>query len=496
MLRSVDSESPSHERPWLFPGAEIWVNFLASDGTVAATLDPTDYGLTYWLVQDDGLIGSQWDVDTVHPIGEHSRLAVKWMGVNPTPIDVLEGNAYPTSLPPAEYNFQVNTYGYIMRRNFPVWVPEGGNGDIQVDLIQGGMVRVAVDFKKEAVSVPFNGFVRVEVYNNNLELVGANIYGQAQPNYCSTPSAPVTCSYAGNYFDYSGANDFMLVAGPAEGSNADPDGQRGYDSSQWWGVPALTWATWPQMDPSDANRLNYDTSASAYFDVYGFYWYFGSKSSRNDGLWANGWETTDGAHLNDHGILGSRDTPQFNGGGLYTIKVFAFDPYGPDGVFGTADDWQSYYVAPVENVELPWGGGTKISVTMNQMGRLSGTATWLNMYGDMANIPWATVSSGDSFVSTTSPIIPEFELGFTDPAYFMWLPAGTHDVSVSIATAPQIFAPASSTTVISDGWNGTYDQTLLPTGVPVPEFPASMLLVMLSALGASVYLLRRRRTVN
>jgi hypothetical protein len=198
-------------------------------------------------------------------------------------------------------------------------------------------------------------------------------------------------------------------------------------------------------------------------------------------------------------LPGSRDGPAglgVTGGGLYTVKVFAFDPYGPDGVFGTEDDWQSYYADPVTSLELPWGGSQALFVTMNQMGRLSGTATWLDMYQDMTGIPWATVSSGDSFASTTSAIIDEFGLGFTEPSYFLWLPAGTHDVSISIASAPQIFAPASSTTVISDGWSGTYDQTLVPTGVPVPEFPASMLLVMLSALGASVYLLRRKRTVN
>jgi hypothetical protein len=496
-LRSIDSEIPSHERPWTFPGAEIWVDFLDSSGNVVASIDPTEVGALYGLVQDDGFITSPWDVDMVHPAGEHSQLLVKWAGINPVPEDVVNVGYYPTRLLPGEYNFQVHTFGYTMRRVFPVWVPDGGNGDIKADLIQGGMFRVGVDFKKQNEYVDFNGFVRVEVYDKDNKLVGANIYGQAQPNYCDTITS--TCTTAGAYPDYNAAMDATMVPGPAEGSNIDPDGQRGYLSSQWYGTPGTTWANWPQTDPSDANRLNYLAGFSTAFDVYGFHWYYGGPSSRNDGLWANGWETTDGTHQMDSGLPGSRDGPAglgVTGGGLYTVKVFAFDPYGPDGVFGTEDDWQSYYADPVTSLELPWGGSQALFVTMNQMGRLSGTATWLDMYQDMTGIPWATVSSGDSFASTTSAIIDEFGLGFTEPSYFLWLPAGTHDVSISIASAPQIFAPASSTTVISDGWSGTYDQTLVPTGVPVPEFPASMLLVMLSALGASVYLLRRKRTVN
>jgi hypothetical protein len=263
------------------------------------------------------------------------------------------------------------------------------------------------------------------------------------------------------------------------------------------------------MNPSDADRLHYDTSASATFDVYGFHWYYGSKSSRDDGYWANGWETTDGAYQSDYGIRGSVDTPTVKGGGTYTIKVFAFDPYGQDGIMGTADDWQSFYAgaAPTwqaaTNVAIPWGGGATVGITMYQLGRLSGTPTWLDMYGDMSFVPWATVTAGSAFAPSLSGISPTW--GLTNlrtglplavPGYYVWLPAGSTGVSVAVSNAPQIFAPASTTVVVSDGWSGTYDVTLLPTGVPVPEFPATALLVMLSALGASVYLLRRRRTRN
>jgi hypothetical protein len=531
-LRSVDTEVPAHERPWTFPGAEIWINFLDSTGKVVASIDPTEYSWVYGLVQDNGNIGSPYDAEaacalgmttcTYLPPGMHGLLTMTWAGMNPHPYDVINVGIYPTMLPPGQYSMQVYTFGYTMPTSittstafhfYPVSVPDGGKGDIQADLVQGGMVRVELTFQKQLEKVPFNGFARVEVYDSSNKLVGANIYGMAQPNHCDTVTStcydPVTStSYVGAYPDYAPGNDFKVVKGSAEGSNTPyPDGQRGYLSSVWYGNPSSTWAGWVRMDtgpgvPSPANRLQYDTTASAWFDVYGFHWYYGNPDSRNDGNWANGWETTDGTLQNDYGILGSRDTPQFHGGGLYTVKVFAFDPYGPDNIMGTADDWQSYYAgtaptwAAVTGLEIPWGGGATVGITLNQLGRLSGTPTWLDMYGDMSFVPWATTTAESTFASGVGGIDASWGFGYSMPGYFVWLPAGTHSVSIGIASASQVFAPASSTVVVSDGWSGTYDVTLIPTGTPVPEFPATAFVVLLSALGASVYLLRRRKTRN
>jgi hypothetical protein len=251
------------------------------------------------------------------------------------------------------------------------------------------------------------------------------------------------------------------------------------------------------MNPSDANRLAVPGGETAAFHVFGFYWYYGGPSSRNEGLWANGWETTDGTLQSDHGLAGSRDiSALFPGAGAYTVKVYAFDPYGPDGVFGTADDWASYYADPVENIDLPWGGLQVISVSMAEMGRLAGTIRWTDMYGDLRNMPWAVLTASSpeviSYTLTAEPV----DYQYTEPAYFMWLPAGTHDVAVSVSGPSQVFEASSFTVVMADGFRTSGDQTLIPTGVPVPEFPAATVLTLLSALSASIYLLRRRRTVK
>ena len=487
-LRSVDWEAPAHLRPWTFPGAEIWVDFLDSSGVATGeSIDPTVWG----LVQDDyypggaPIIGSPY-LDPLTVTGESTHtLTITWTGNDVTdPADVLD-NTLPTHLESGQYSFAVNTFGYATRRLFPAWVPTGGNGDIQADLVQGGEIRVNVHFTKEAQDVDFNGFVRVEVFDKDNKLVGANIYGQAQPYQGTTLTGDGLST--GSYYDYDTARDYMLVTGPAEGSNADPYGQRGYTSMSFYGQPSATWANWAAMDPSDANRLNLPGGEKQAYDVFGFYWYYGGACSRNEGLWANGWVTTDGVKQNDHGIKGSSDIADLSpmgGAGPYTVKVYAFDSQG---------DLNSYYTDPVTNVNVGWGQAQEITVELKQMGRISGTIMWFDMYGNMKNMPWASLSTGEEATYSTSPVPADWGFGYTDQAYYLWVPAGTHDLSVAVNGPSQAFASAGSTVAVSDGFNTSYDEKLYPTGVPVPEFPASMLLVMLSALGASVYLLRRRR---
>ena len=104
------------------------------------------------------------------------------------------------------------------------------------------------------------------------------------------------------------------------------------------------------MVRSDANRLSMPIGASVAFDVFGFHSYYGGSDSRIERLWANGWDTTNGVAHADSGIRGSRDVQDLEGWGNFTVRVWAFDPYGPDGVFdangpdgifGTEDDYTS-----------------------------------------------------------------------------------------------------------------------------------------------------------
>jgi len=615
-LRSVDFEVPAHSRPWTFPGSEIWVNFVNEAGENTDILDPTLYG----LIQDAGLwnwtAGAPWnyigwhipgtegvwgaghnsagthvgwgvspfDMDNVNPAGMHEHVGVYYYGSDYAAsstlawgagnhwqygwvtLDYLLAGLYrSTRLPAGMYNYEAYTHGYVQRRSFPVQVPFAGGADIEADLIQGGQIRVTMDFKHEAVATPFNGWVRVEVFDSAGALRGASIYGQADPNHFTTIGTP---GVAGGYLNYTAfSNHLWNDTGPAQAADfgwanatlphlenflfpssegfGHNNGQRAYTShmfynSTWnatwtappagWmyparNIPLNTWTArgsahgaaegieegWPWMDPSFANRLNMTAGEIQSFDVYGFYWYHGDAAR----TWAGGWPTVNGWNTAgfpnwwvgdnwDYGLKGTVDIPGWegSGGGLYSVKVWAFDGLGPDGVYGPVggvqDDWRMYSMGwPLENIDVPWGGSVELFIHMNNMASLRGTIRWFDMFGNLRPLPWAQISATNP--DTVAYSSGNGGLGSTasDPsgAFIMWLPAGSHDVSVSTSEAPQVWAPGGNdayTIVVSDGWVSNNDSQLSSSGTPVPELPAFVVpLSLFAALAASAWLLRK-----
>jgi hypothetical protein len=602
-LRSVDFEVPAHSRPWTFPGSEIWVHFVdTATGEVADTLDPTLFG----LIQDPGIAvsadpprdpadplggfeipgqvypghdGSKgltpYDVDNQNDAGYHEHLGVRytgldwcsptwngWAAIHRCLLPALRS----TRLPAGEYTYEAWTHGYVMRRSFPFQIPFANHADIEADMIQGGQVRVTMNFKNENMLTNFWGYIRVEVFNQNDELVGASIYGQAQPNVNTIPTYfdfnPITSHMLGN--DWAG----LGWPAPAQATGWDHTypqypsasrSQRAMTSCLFYSIPDYTWtagtnwalpatpfacyynagAGWTYTDPSYANRIiigpdtGTDMAYAESFDVYGFYWYHGGPAR----TWAGGWPTVNTwpgidpytGIQHDQGIMGSEDIPGWegSGGGLYKVKVWAFDPWGNDGIFrvntalpglppvwhGADDDWRMYQMAwPLENIEVPWGGAVEVFVTMNNMATLRGTVRWFDMYGDLRALPWAqiTASPGPDFpvdpasgASAFSTGLGAVGAGASDPsgAYIMWLPAGSHSVSVSTSESPGVWtssAPSDNTdftVVVSDGWMGGGDTQLSTSGVPVPELPTAVVpLGLFAVLAASVWLLRRKNS--
>jgi hypothetical protein len=276
------------------------------------------------------------------------------------------------------------------------------------------------------------------------------------------------------------------------------------------------------MTPADANRREVPATGSEAVDVYGFYWYHGGPAI----TWAGGWPTVDtwpgglgtpvpgssAAYTGlmwDHGIAGSADVGGWagSGGDLYHVKVWAFDARGPNGNYETGqlnnDDWQMYGMGwPLESIDLPWGGAVELYVAMNCMAKLRGTVTWLDQFGTLRPLPWAQVTASPGPSTDSTPAYTA-GFGFVSPwsagDYVMWLPAGTHDVSVSTSEAPGTWASGAPTqnaqfsVVVYDGWVGGGDARLGQSGVPVPEVPIYMVpLALFAALAASVWLLRRR----
>jgi len=612
-LRSTDFEVPAHSRPWTFPGSEITVNFLDASGNVVDTLSPFYYG----LIQDAGInatmppvtgtggwgwtipgvdyaLASKWqhgwgaspfDVDNVNLPGQHEHIGVYYTGTDKTtPNDILtaEGGtpeyalfkAYrPTSLPPGEYTFQAYTHGYIMRRNFPVQIPFTGMADIEADLIQGTQIRVYLKFLHEGVPTVFNGFVRVEVFNSAGTLVGASIYGQAEPNvYDKISGGGAYLNYVDEY-DFSVGSKYGNITSASQAAGfgnstttednrlgletyqsstyllSNSAAQRAWLSSFFYDIPqhvygsvtlSQIWGSatpctayvgthkeyylapapfgscnsgWSEMNPSDANRQEVPMNGWTAFDVYGFYYYFGNPAR----TWAGGFPTTTGIDnaQYDYGLPGSVDIGGWSGSGagLYTVKVWAFDSRGPDNTYEPpaalpSDDWHMYSMsAELKDIQAPWGGAVEYWMTMDDMAKLSGTVRWFDMYGDLRGLPWARIQASDPAQTSPAEGFPAYSTGFaagdSSGSYLMWLPTGSHDISVDTTEAPQAWtsgAPTQNmqyTVVVQPGWVGGSETNISASGTPVPEVPAYVVPVtMIAALAASVWLLRKKETLN
>ncbi len=562
ILRSIQVQQPPQMAPWTFPGAEIRVFLVDELGGLTATIDPLYYG----LIQDPGTTNatlgwpipgalpansygvSPYDIDNVNPAGRHALLSLKYTGTDPGPVLALSG-IYPTRIEAGKYFVNVATLGYIQRTDCSVHLFSGSDNDVQLDLVQGAQIRVEVEFKHESMPTAFNGFVRVEVLNSQGQLIGASIYGQAQPNYYTL----VNTNPGGGYLNYSRSNDYMLIAGPAQAAdfglanttrleavNTFPsstgnvvdslypanigfiNGQRASTSSYMYSskvrrpipsgngaIGALnTWANWPAIVRSDANRLSMPESASAAFDVYGFYSYIGDLDSRTERLWANGWDTTNGAAHSDSGIRGSKDILDLEGEGDLIVRAWAFDPYGPDGafdskgpdgIFGTDDDYTSAdsvgsglsdfraygQVAEATNIEAPWGGAVTVHLTLEEQPSMLGVVSWLDMYGDLRKLAWAQVieRSPDGIWTSSAT-----------GSYRLWLSPGSHEFLVTTIGETQLWEQLNFDIVIAGPGDHTpRDVTLTTTGTPTPEFTDQAWAAVFPVITLSILLSKRRR---
>jgi len=489
-LRSVRIGDPVQPSPWMFPGAGIRVLLIDELGKVAATLDTAFYG----LVQDDGTIANDpYDVDTAD-VGRHGLLRVLLTGADLGPVSAL-GGFYPTRIDEGKYYVRVATFGYIQREDYETYVTPGAGTDLQVDLVQGSQIRVNLLFTHAGESTPFNGFVRVEVYDQSDNLVGASIYAGASAN----PNLP--------YLPYDASNDWKLVLGAAEGAGTELEPQRAFFSGLNYGVPMAPWANWPATTPSDANRLSVPQNATVAFDVFGFYSYFGDPDSRMDNLWANGWDTTDGNGHLDYGIRGSGDALGLEGSGKYTVRVWAFDPYGPDGVFdssgpdgvfGTEDDYtgrdmvdgglsdfRAYaQVNDATDIDAPWGGAVTVYVTLEDQPSLLGVVSWVDMHGDRRTLAWAQVIENSSGSIWTSSLAGSYKL---------WLPEGPHDFFVTTIGEERLWEPFYFDITLARSANAFREADLTTASRPIPEF-ADVTLVPIMSLAAVLIMLAKRRS--
>jgi len=134
-------------------------------------------------------------------------------------------------------------------------------------------------------------------------------------------------------------------------------------------------------------------------------------------------------------------------------------------------------------VMLALGSGSTMAQAPPQAGGyIRGWVYGFDMYDELVPLAWVnvTASNGDyRFVAATG----------AGGSYEMFLPTGTYNLTVS---APG-YKSYSRTIAVSNGSASTIDVYLYESGVPVPEFPAQAISLLL-ILGVAAALLTRKAT--
>ena len=159
--------------------------------------------------------------------------------------------------------------------------------------------------------------------------------------------------------------------------------------------------------------------------------------------------------------------------GTYTLEV--------------VDETNGYVQTATVAVTVSLMGYAHVYLDMHQQAAIYGTVYQRNYMGDFRTASWYTVElSGSPAASTATK----------DGGFFFYAPADTYTLKVYLAApdATEAVVLQERTVVVTWGASaGGQDFYMEEGGVPIPEFPAAGVLMLISALAASLYLLRWRK---
>jgi len=132
-------------------------------------------------------------------------------------------------------------------------------------------------------------------------------------------------------------------------------------------------------------------------------------------------------------------------------------------------------------------GWATVYLDMHKQAYIGGTVWQRNYMGDFRTASWYIVElSGSPAASTWT----------RDGGYHFWAPAGTYTLKVYLAAPEPTDAVVVQERTVVVTWGAIASEQnfyLEEGGVPIPEFPAAGVLMLISALAASLYLLRWRK---
>jgi len=159
--------------------------------------------------------------------------------------------------------------------------------------------------------------------------------------------------------------------------------------------------------------------------------------------------------------------------GTYTLEVI--------------DETNGYVQTATVAVTVSLMGSATVYLDMHKQASISGTIYQRNYMGDFKRASWYTVELSGSPAATTST---------KDGSYSFDVPAGTYTLKVYLAAPDPTDAVVVQERTMVVTWGasaGGQDFFMEEGGVPIPEFPSAGVLMLISALAASLYLLRWRK---
>jgi len=335
-------------------------------------------------------------------------------------------------LPTDTYYLEVLTPGYIQLAYPAVYAQVGSSvGDAPVYLLVGPTINVVVDFKTELIPAP----LPKDFYSYYFRIEAYDSNGTLRAgNITAVPQA--------SWQDYS--------QGPWLG-NLNP--------AQPAGVQ--TWVFQLQGFNTFSTPVNKPATGSA------------DPGSGGAAIWE---------------LIG------YNDKGPKTIFQFCNGPKGDHAEYGlmwgvpytivvTEENQIGYIQLSTVTATPTCQGVTTVIFEMDRLARIAGYEYTRNFMGDYRSGSWQTVTAVGATTTYTA-------WGPYDGWYYTYAKPDTYTVS---ASGPG-YKSGSVSEVVTWGGAGVAPFYLAESGVPIPEFPATGLLALVSALAASLFLLRWKRS--
>jgi len=456
---------------------------------------------------------------------------------------------YPSAIPSGQYNLRGYTYGYIQDQTYTAYAQAGQVADIRINMVIGVNVTLDVLFKKESIITPTsaNMSARVRLFDDSGNLVAewmssegtyttGNGYARAAdgtdqypfgplhpavpvPKLLNTynyvpggvtllhvvmaglPQVPPTGTDGGLFAHFAPQQAYMNdplfatticgfqlncytspgtglgVGVPGYFLNTGIEGASDYTGGWTAEVDFVQWYANNTFTPELGNSFLCPTTTCT----------TGGQTPTNPtppgpAVYAQYYPPVTGLLMGESyhiipgttatsGISLTEDTalkPELIG---HSLAANHLGPYSQEGVWQIAGTHNSGEASGIFEVDLN--------------GFVSGTALAFTYANDFRSLSWGTVN----VVGASSPNSTGMNFYTLDGIYQAYLPPGQYKFTFTSAG----YASQSWTVSITPGETGLGQNVYLEQSqIPVPEF-SGVALVAISALAASVYLLKRRR---